>query len=181
MTELFRQRITCRIDRAKHSRTKTAFFFLNTLQTIHWLFFLHVRADHDGGKQFLMQNYCGIEKWCRENHAHTSLYSKLKTFSIKIIRHVFKWNVEKGTTLTASKIIDKCPTERFSDKFLTEGTDKTKNDQGGAWARLELTEPLKLTQFISCLVPRPHYSPRSTHYGSRGRIRHRNALTEKAW
>ena len=27
--------------------------FLWTLQTIHWLIFLHVQADHDGRKQFL--------------------------------------------------------------------------------------------------------------------------------
>ena len=64
-------------------------------------------------------------------HAHLFIAKLLKTFSIKIIRHVFKWNVEKGTTLTASKIIDKCPTQRFSDKFLTEGMDKTTNDQAG--------------------------------------------------
>ena len=39
---------------------------------------------------------------------------------------------------------------------------------------------------ITCLVPRPHYWARPMSFGSRGlselsRIRHRNALVEKAW
>ena len=46
----------------------------------------------------------------------------------------------------------------------------------------------------SCLIPRPHYCALSMHFWSRGlseflrasldrssRMRHRNALTEKAW
>ena len=30
---------------------------------MHWLFFVYVRTDHDGGKKFLrrgMQKYCGV-------------------------------------------------------------------------------------------------------------------------
>ena len=51
---------------------------------------------------------------------------------------------------------------------------------------------MKSVDYFSCLVPRPHYYARPMRFGSRGsrkflppgrscRIRHRSALTERAW
>ena len=44
-------------------------------------------------------------------------------------RHICRWNIEKGTILTHSRRIEKCPTpgQRLSDKFPTVGTDKITN------------------------------------------------------
>ena len=106
------------------------------LQTIHWLFFLHVRADHDGGKQFIgrirCKTSCGIWKWWSENHTVIYLF-KTKIFYGYLNRHIFMRNTEKGTTVTPSRRIDKCPTlgHRFSDKFPTTGTDKMTNAREG--------------------------------------------------
>ena len=65
-------------------------------------------------------------------------------------RHIFRWNIEKGTILIHSRRIEKCPTpgQRFSDKFPTAGTDKMTNARqttggGGGWAPFwnQVTEP----------------------------------------
>ena len=48
--------------------------FLKTLQTMHLLFLLHVRTDHDGGKQMQllkrMQNLWGRKVMERKSHKH---------------------------------------------------------------------------------------------------------------
>ena len=72
-----------------------------------------------------------MEKWWSENHTYlfkawlskNILYRNIQSC---LNRHIFKWNIEKGTTLTASRRIDKCPTngQRVSDKFPTAGTNK---------------------------------------------------------
>ena len=48
-------------------------------------------------------------------------------FIAKSISKKLLINIEKGTTITASRRIGKCPTpgRRFSDKFPTDGADKT--------------------------------------------------------
>ena len=60
-------------------------------------------------------------------------------------RHIFRWNIEKGTILTHSRRIENCPTpwQRFSDKFPTAGTPtRSTNAQrpGGGWAPLESSD-----------------------------------------
>ena len=59
-------------------------------------------------------------------------------------RHIFRWNIEKGTILTHSRRIGKCPTpgQRFSDKFPTARTDKMTNARrpGGGWTPLESSD-----------------------------------------
>ena len=160
MEPFLRQRINCRIHRVqytkftlknsnisqsysscpspfclKHSRTKkaeeSAFSSNDTL-----IVFLHVRTDHDGGKQFIgrirCKTSCGIWKWWSENHTVIYLF-KTKIFYGYLNRHIFMRNTEKGTTVTPSRRIDKCPTlgHRFSDKFLTTGTDKMTNAREG--------------------------------------------------
>ena len=44
---------------------------------MHWLFFLHVRTDHGGGKQFRgrMQKNTEDVRWWRSDN-HTYLYNK---------------------------------------------------------------------------------------------------------
>ena len=159
MEPFLRQRINCRIHRTIHEvyikiqisrKVILAVLALSAsnihaqrklkkvpfLQTIHWLFFLHVRTDHDGGKQFIRRirckTFCGIWKWWSENHTVIDLF-KTKIFYGYLNRHIFMWNTEKGTTVTASRRIDKCPTPgyRFSDKFPTKRTDKMTNAREG--------------------------------------------------
>ena len=68
------------------------------------------------------KKYCRIGWWSNENHTYLfkiciknilkrNIYNQLN-------RHIFKWNVEKETMLTAS---------RRTDKFPTAGTDKMTN------------------------------------------------------
>ena len=69
---------------------------------MRWLFFLYVRTDHDGGNKFLrrMQKILWGGDEARTNHAST--------------------RIEKGTMLTASARIDKCPTP--GKGFLTNSS-----------------------------------------------------------
>ena len=57
-----------------------------------------------------------------QNILYRNIYSYLN-------KHIFKWNIEKGTTLTTSRGFDKCPfpEQRLSDKFPNAGSDKMTN------------------------------------------------------
>ena len=69
------------------------------------------------------KKYCAVGKWWSENHKY--LFKALKIFFIEISKPIyisifFKWNIGKGTTLSASRRIDKCsiPEQWFSDKSM---------------------------------------------------------------
>ena len=98
-----------------HAQRKCLLFELNSSNE---LFFLHVRTDHvtmaagnflDGCKKILWDRE--LMEW----KPHISFKSKIvknilyRNIQSYPIRHIFKWNIEKGTTLTASRKIDNSP------------------------------------------------------------------------
>ena len=175
MEPFLRQRINCRIHRTIHEvyikiqisrkvilavlalsasniRAQRKLKKVPFLQTIHWLFFLHVRTDHDGRKQFIRRIRCKtltffviwrqLWKWWSENHTVIYLF-KTKIFYGYLNRHIFMWNTEKGTTVTASRRIDKCPTP--GTDFLTNSPRRGLTRwqmPGRGWVRLEWTGEL---------------------------------------
>ena len=121
----------------KHSRTKkaeeSAFSSNDTLIVFPPCANCHPRwREAIYQTNFRCKTFCGIWKWWSENHTVIYLF-KTKIFYGYLNRHIFMWYTEKGTTVTASRRIDKCPTpgHRFSDKFPTTGTDKMTNAREG--------------------------------------------------
>ena len=91
---------------------------------MRWLFFLYVRTDHDGGNKFLRR----MQKilWGGDEAKTTRCF--YKNWKRDDVNRFYKnWQMPH-------------PGQRFSDKFLTTGTDKMINAGGGGRACLELTE-----------------------------------------
>ena len=82
---------------------------------MRWLFFLYVRTDHDGGNKFLRR----MQKilWGGDEAKTTRcFYKNWKRDDVN--RFCKNWQMPH-------------PGQRFSDKFLTTGTDKMINAGGG--------------------------------------------------
>ena len=111
--------------------------FLWTLQTIHWLIFLHVQADHDGRKQFLrsMQKIL----WSREVMQRKPRKSFLK---LSLRKHPFllalrRWDVSRGGTSATQQ-----------QKFHTYDTNQCLHNKSGSHG----VPNTKLSNFTCLLV-----------------------------